>query len=37
VLGYDLGTTATSFLFTTWLATHDWQHAVTESVDIPSS
>jgi hypothetical protein len=37
VHGYDLGPTATSFLFTTWLATHDWQYAVTESVGIPSS
>lgn len=36
VHGYDLGQTATSFLFTTWLATHDWQHAVTEAVDFSS-
>ncbi|HYD80169.1 MAG TPA: DUF4902 domain-containing protein [Paucimonas sp.] len=35
--GYDLGPTATSFLFTTWLATHDWEHAVSEAVDISSS
>jgi hypothetical protein len=37
VHGYDLGSTTTSFLFTTWLAMHDWQHAVTASLDIPSS
>jgi hypothetical protein len=34
VHGYDLGQTATSFLFATWLATHDWQRIVSEAVDI---
>lgn len=36
VHGYDLGQTATSFLFTTWLATHDWQRTVSDAIDIPS-
>lgn len=34
--GYDLGKIATSFLFTTWLALHDWQHAVVDTVDLVS-
>jgi hypothetical protein len=36
VRGYDLGQTATSLLFGTWLATHDWQHEVCNAIDIPS-
>ncbi len=35
VRGYDLGTTTTSYLFTTWLALHDWQRTVADAVDLP--
>jgi len=34
--GYDLGQMATSFLFATWLATHEWKNVVSTAVDIPS-